>query len=198
MWLAFRADDLAQLNRAYRQRANRHLFVADATSTSTLLATNMPIAGRENQNYLADAVLDEAPTPQHPVGANFDHRIELIGYDLDLPNGRTVGPGQAFTVTWYWRALAPVPGNYQIFLHVDGAGQRLNGDHEPVAGRYPVRLWDEGDIVVDRQEMRVPANFPPGTYTFFIGFYAGESRLDVVSGPADEVDRVRAGNLIVR
>lgn len=198
VWLAFRADDLAALNRAYRQRAGRHLFVADATSSRVLLATNQPIEGRENQNYLAEAVIDVAPRPQFPVGADFDRRIELIGYDLDLPGGRTVGPGQAFTVTWYWRCRAPVPGSYQVFLHVDGAGQRLNGDHEPVEGRYPVRLWDEGDIIVDRQELRVPANFPPGAYTFFIGFYAGESRLDVVSGPADEVDRVRAGTLIVR
>lgn len=198
VWLAFRADDLAALNRAYRQRAERHLFVADATSSRVLLATNLPIEGRENANYLADAVRDTPPTPQFPVGADFDRRIELIGYDLDLPGGRTVGPGQAFTVTWYWRCRAPIPGSYQIFLHVDGAGQRLNGDHEPVEGRYPVRLWDEGDIVVDRQELRVPANFPPGVYTFFIGFYAGESRLDVISGPADEVDRVRAGTLIVR
>jgi 4-amino-4-deoxy-L-arabinose transferase-like glycosyltransferase len=198
VWLAFRADDLAQLDRAYRARTDRHLFVADASSARVLLATNQPIEHLEDQNYLANAILDRAPEVQHPVGANFDRRIELVGYDLDLPGGHTVGPGQQFVVTWYWRVMAPVPGSYQIFLHVDGMGQRLNGDHEPVQGRYPVRLWDEGDIVVDRQELRVPANFPPGQYTFFIGFYAGESRLDVISGPQDEVDRVRAGTLLVR
>ncbi|WP_053233185.1 ArnT family glycosyltransferase [Sandaracinus amylolyticus] len=198
VWLAFRADDLAQLDRAYRQRTNRHLFVADASSTRVLLATNQPPEGLASENYLADAILDEVPQVQHRVGANFDRRVELVGYDLDLPGGHSVGPGQQFTVTWYWRVMAPVPGSYQIFLHVDGAGQRLNGDHEPVDGHYPVRLWDEGDIVVDRQTLRVPANFPPGQYTFFIGFYAGESRLDVVEGPTDEVDRARAGTLLVR
>nr|MDQ3031565.1 hypothetical protein [Myxococcota bacterium] len=198
VWLAFRADDLAQLDRAYRQRADRHLFVADTSSTRVLLATNRPIEGAESQNYLANAILDEVPAVQHHVGADFDHRVELVGYDLDLPGGRTVGPGQQFTVTWYWRVTAPIPGSYQIFLHVDGQGQRLNGDHEAVEGHYPVRLWDEGDIVVDRQTMRVPANFPPGAYTFFIGFYSGENRLEVVSGPHDEVNRARAGTLIVR
>jgi 4-amino-4-deoxy-L-arabinose transferase-like glycosyltransferase len=198
VWLVFRADDLAQLNRAYRQRSGRHLFVVDASSARVLLATNVPLERRASQNYLADAVLDEAPSVQFPVGANYDRRIELIGYDLDLPGRNTVGPGQQFAITWYWRCLAPVPGNYQVFVHIDGMGQRLNGDHEPVGGRYPVRLWDEGDVVVDRQELRVPANFPPGTYTIFVGFYAGETRLDVVSGPQDEVDRVRAGTLLVR
>ncbi|UJR81339.1 ArnT family glycosyltransferase [Sandaracinus amylolyticus] len=198
VWLAFRADDLAQLDRAYRQRTQRHLFVADASSARVLLATNQPPQGLASQNYLADAILDEVPQVQHRVGANFDRRVELVGYDLDLPGGNSVGPGQQFTVTWYWRVMSPVPGSYQIFLHVDGAGQRLNGDHEPVDGHYPVRLWDEGDIVVDRQTLRVPANFPPGQYTFFIGFYAGESRLDIIEGPSDEVDRARAGTLLVR
>lgn len=198
VWLAFRSDDLAQLDRAYRQRTNRHLFVADASSTRVLLATNRPIDGFESQNYLANAILDEVPDVQHRVGVDFDHRIELVGYDLDMPGGRTVGPGQQFAVTWYWRVMAPIPGGYQIFLHIDGQGQRLNGDHEPVEGRYPVRLWDEGDIVVDRQTLRVPANFPPGQYTFFIGFYSGEQRLEIVSGPEDEANRARAGILGVR
>jgi hypothetical protein len=198
VWLAFRADDLAQLNRAYRRRTGRHLFVVDASSARVLLATNLPLERRESQNYLAEAVLDTAPEVQFPVGANYDRRIELIGYDLDLPGGHSVGPGQQFTITWYWRCLAPVPGSYQVFVHIDGMGQRLNGDHEPVNGRYPVRLWDEGDVVVDRQHLRVPAHFPPGTYTIFVGFYSGETRLDVVSGPQDEVDRVRAGTLVVR
>lgn len=198
VWLAFRADDLAALDRAYRQRTNRHLFVADASSTRVLLATNQPIEGAQSENYLADAILDEVPRVQHRVGADFDHRVELVGYDLELPGGSTVGPGQQFIVTWYWRVMSPIPGSYQIFLHVDGQGQRLNGDHEPVEGHYPVRLWDEGDIVVDRQTMRVPANFPPGQYTFFIGFYAGENRLEIVSGPEDDVNRARAGTLVVR
>ncbi|MBX7195574.1 MAG: glycosyltransferase family 39 protein [Sandaracinaceae bacterium] len=198
VWLALPAEQLAQLDRSYRQRANRHLFVADARNARVLLATNSPIEGRADENYLAGFVLDAPPAIQHMVNASYDRRIELVGYDLELPGGDTVGPGQSFAVTWYWRCVTPVPGGYQPFLHVDGFGQRLNGDHEPVNGRYPVRMWSEGDIVVDRQELRVPANFPPGDYTFFIGFYSGESRLEVVEGPKDDANRVAAGRLRVR
>ena len=85
-----------------------------------------------------------------------------------------------------------------MFLHVDGQGNRLNGDHDPVEGKYPVRLWDEGDVVVDVQELSVPANYRPGPYTFFIGFYAGEGRLTVEEGPKDTENRVRAGTVLVR
>lgn len=198
VWVTFRADDLASINREYRRRENRHLFVADARSARMILATNRPVDGMPNQNYLADAVLDEPPQPQHPVSINFDNRVELLGIDLDLPHGSYVGPGEAFRITWYFRVLAPVGGSYQPFVHIDGPGQRINGDHEPVEGRYPVRLWEPGDIIVDRQELRVPANYQRGNLTIYMGFYSGETRLEIVSGPKDEVNRGRAGILPIR
>ncbi|MBX3271993.1 MAG: glycosyltransferase family 39 protein [Sandaracinaceae bacterium] len=199
VWAAFRADDLAAINREYRRRAGRHLFVADARSARMLLATNQPVEGRENENYLAEAVLDEPPANiQHPIRIDFDRRIVLLGYDLDLPHGTYVGPGEAFTITWYFQVVAPVSGSYAPFVHMDGSGQRLNGDHEPVGGRYPVRLWEAGDVVVDRQEIRVPANYGRGNLTIYVGFWAGDNRLDVVDGPADEVNRARVGVLPVR
>jgi len=61
-----------------------------------------------------------------------------------------------------------------------------------------VRLWSEGDIVVDRQAVTVPANFPPGTYTLYIGFYSGESRLEGVEGPEDDANRAIARTFEVR
>lgn len=198
VWAAFRADDLAAVNREYRRRHGRHLFVADARSARMVLATNQPVEGMSNQNYLADAVLDTAPRPEHPTRINFDNRIELLGFDLDLPHGDYVGPGELFKITWYFRVLAPVPGGYQPFVHIDGPGQRINGDHEPVGGRYPVRLWEAGDIVVDRQELRVPGNYRRGDLTIFMGFYSGETRLEIVSGPKDDANRGRAGILRVR
>ena len=198
VWLALPAEQLAQLDRGYRTRANHHLFIADARSARVLLATNQPVSGRADENYLANVVLDTPPAMQQVVNASLDRRISLLGFNLDLPNGDSVGPGQSFAVTWVWRCDAPTPGGYQPFLHIDGFGQRLNGDHEPVDGRYPVRMWNQGDIVLDRHELRVPANFPPGDYTFYIGMYAGESRLDVVEGPEDDANRIAAGRLRVR
>ena len=198
-WAVFPADELPALNRAWRARKGEHLFVADARSARVVLATNQPIGGRPNQNFIAEAVLDEAPEVDVEVHARFDDKIELIGYDLELPQEGYIGAGQTMVVTWYWRVLRRVGGSYKIFLHVDGAGNRLNGDHEPVDGRYPVRLWDEGDIVVDRQELTVPANYRPGVYTFYIGFFSGNSRLSVEPESLnDGADRANAGRIRVR
>jgi len=197
-WAAFPADELPAVNRAFRQRTQRHLFVADARSARVVLVANEPVSGRTNENFLAKSVLSAPPRIQHPVGAFFEDKIELVGYDLDLPHGSYVGAGESFKVTWYWRALRPIPGGQKIFLHIDGQGQRLNGDHEPVGEKYPTRLWDTGDVVVDEQTLSVPANYRPGEYTMFIGFYSGEARLAIVRGPKDDANRVPAGTVRVR
>jgi hypothetical protein len=198
-WAAFPADELPAINRAFRQRTQRHLFVADARSARVILAASRSVPGVENQNFLAEYVLDAPPARmQHRVDARFEDKVELLGYDLELPHGDYVGAGESFTVTWYWRALRPVPGNFKVFLHIDGQGQRLNGDHDPVEEKYPTRLWDEGDVVRDVQRLAVPPNYRSGDYTFFIGLFSGETRLEVVRGPKDDANRVNAGILRVR
>lgn len=198
-WAAFPADQLPSIDRAYRQRTHEHLFVADARSARVILAASRAVTGVENQSFLARFVHDAPPAHiQHVVNASFQDQIELVGYDLALPHGEYVGAGEQFTVTWYWRCVAPPPGTWKIFLHVDGMGQRINGDHDPVDEKYPTHLWDRGDVVSDVQQLTVPANYRPGVYTFYIGFYSGESRLTVVRGPKDDANRVRAGDITVR
>lgn len=197
-WAAFAADQLPAIDRAYRERTGRHVFVADARSARVLLASSQPVQGIENQNFIARFVLPEVPNVQHRLAINFDNKIELVGYDLDLPHDGYVGGGESFTITWYYRCIRPVPGGYKIFLHIDGAGNRLNGDHEPVDERYPVRLWNAGDVIKDVQRLTVPGNYRPGNYTMFLGFYAGESRLSIVGARNEDDNRANAGVLRVQ
>ncbi|MEO0322632.1 MAG: glycosyltransferase family 39 protein [Myxococcota bacterium] len=197
-WAIVPTDELASLDRTFRKRRREHLWVADARSATLTLVTNEPVEGRENENFLTEVVLQELPELEHEVGGVFDGKIELAGYDLDLPQEGYIGAGQRFAITWYWRVRQRVSGSYKIFLHVDGAGNRMNGDHDPAGDRYPVRFWEPGDIIVDRQELTVPANYRPGTYTFWIGLYAGQNRLDVTEGEKDDANRLAAGRLEVR
>jgi Dolichyl-phosphate-mannose-protein mannosyltransferase len=197
-WAVIQADELPVLNRAYRRETGEHLYVADARSARLLLIAAKPIAARANQSFIASAVLKDAPKAQHPVGASYEDRIELLGYDLELPAGDSVGAGQRFKVTWYWRVVGKVPAGYQVFVHIDGHGLRLNGDHVPVGGRYPTTLWDVGDLIVDTQELAIPASYPIGDYSIYVGFFSGDQRLDVKSGLDDGDDRVNAGTLRVR
>ncbi|HEY2735089.1 MAG TPA: hypothetical protein VGI70_13930, partial [Polyangiales bacterium] len=129
---------------------------------------------------------------------NFDDKIELLGYDLALPHGTYVGAGESFTLTWYFRVIRRVPGAYRLFVHIDGEGQRIHGDHDPVDGKYPVRLWDEGDVIVDSQKIDVPASDRGGNYTMLLGFYSGDTRLPIKQGVDDGDSRARIGVLRIQ
>ena len=197
-WAVIKADSLPGLNRAYRRKTGEHLYVADARSARLLLIAARAIDGRANQNFLAAAILDADPEPQQEVGANYEDRIELLGYDLELPGDGSVGAGQRFEITWYWRVIGDAPAGHQVFVHIDGFGQRLNGDHVPVGGRYPTKLWDEGDLIADTQELTVPANYRVGDYAIYVGWFSGGKRLELKSGADDGLNRLHAGTLRVR
>ena len=43
----------------------------------------------------------------------------------------------------------------------------------------PLQHWKKGDVIIDEQELKVPADFPPGEYAMMIGLYSGNNRLKV-------------------
>lgn len=195
-WALFSRGLLTQVNRDYRARTGRHLYIADGRNPEVVLATSQPIEGRRDENPIARAFVRDA-APRFRTAIRF-REVELIGYDLDLPGGSTVGAGQAFTVTWYWKVMQAPTTDWRVFLHIDGHGQRLNGDHDPVEGLLPMRQWTVGDIVRDEQRLEVPASYPTGEYKLFIGFFQGETRMPIVSGEHTPDNRGIAGSLFVR
>jgi hypothetical protein len=197
-WAVMPTEELPAINRRYRKKSGRHLYVADATSGRAILAANRAVSDHPDENFLAKVVLDAPRTVDHPVGANFDGKIELVGYDLELPRRKHVGAGEKFRIRWHWKVLDRISGSWQVFVHIERGPSRLNGDHDPVDGKYPVSLWEVGDVILDEQELTVPAHFAPGDYQIMVGFWIGERRLEVIEGPADDGNRVRAGVLRVR
>jgi 4-amino-4-deoxy-L-arabinose transferase-like glycosyltransferase len=198
-WAAFPSSELAEIDRNFRNRTGRHLVVVDAKSARVVLAASQPVAKRADSNELSRAVLKAAPAHlQHPVAVNFDDRVELLGYDTVLPHQTYVGAGESFTLTWYFRTLRKIPSGYRLFVHIDGDGQRIHGDHDPVQNKYPVQLWEVGDVIADEQKIDVPASTRAGEYTIFMGFYSGDNRLPIRSGPNAGEDRARVGVLRIQ
>jgi 4-amino-4-deoxy-L-arabinose transferase-like glycosyltransferase len=198
-WAAFPEDSLPDVDRAFRAATGRHLFLADARSAHALLAASQPVPQRKDENYLSQAVRTDPPEHlQHPVTVNFDERVELLGYELKLPHSTYVGAGESFTLTWYFRSLRKLTTTYRSFVHIDGEGQRIHGDHDFVAGKYAVTLWEPGDIVVDEQKIDVPASSHAGEYVIYMGFYSGDTRLPIKQGPNAGEDRARVGVLRIQ
>jgi len=197
-WAAFLSDDLAEIDHAYRKRTGKHLYLVDARSSRLSLAASQPIAKHRDENPLRDAVRSEPPQIQHPIDVSFDDRVRLLGYDLQLPHENYVGAGESFTLTWYFRTVRRIANGYRIFVHIDGEGERIHGDHDPVDGKYPVQLWDDGDVIADEQKIDVPASYRGGDYAILIGFYSGDTRLPILKGPNDGENRASVGVLRIR
>jgi hypothetical protein len=76
-------------------------------------------------------------------------------------------------VTLLWRALAPPPVDYTVFVHLlDANGSLVAGnDTQPLGGRYPTTIWSAGEHILDIHNLPTPADLPPGQYQLAIGLY---------------------------
>jgi len=91
---------------------------------------------------------------EHPLQENFGGEITLHGY-------------------LFWQAEKPIQQDYSVFLHVrDQTGQTVTQlDYQPFDGRYPTKIWQPGQMLIDTRQIVIPPDFIPGEYELFIGFY---------------------------
>jgi hypothetical protein len=107
-----------------------------------------------------------------PVDAQFGEQIRL----LETAVGPAI-PGAALDVTLVWEALSPPAGDYTVFVHVlNQAGDVVAGhDAKPMENRFPTQAFQPGVRVIDRHQLALPADLPPGRYTLSTGLYQLES-----------------------
>jgi hypothetical protein len=207
----------SQLNRAYRlaqpQGSRSNIPVLDASNSNLLVAASD--AGERGSRNPLDAIVmstDRLLTREdhyHAHGryegsrfveepARYDDNLEFLGYNLDSKGMSYVPVGGSFKIKYHFRVLREMSGSWQIFIHVDGQCPRINGDHEPAGGRYPVRNWLPGDIIHDEQEITIPGYCRGGTYYVYMGFFQGDDRMRVTGGDHDRENRVVAARIVVR
>ena len=188
---------LAAINSEFRAASSgQTLPVLDATSYRFLLVSNRLEAGETDENPITQALLKELPKEKiRPSKVNYDDQIELAGWYIDPPEPKT---GARITITLYWRALKKVTRNWKVFMHIDAAGARVHGDHEPVEGLYPTSNWNTGDIIKDVYSVPFAMSNPAGRYTVWAGLYTGDTRAPVKSGDKDNENRAKLGFITVR
>ena len=59
-------------------------------------------------------------------------------------------------------------------------------------------LWLKDDLILDDHEFTLEPNFTPGSYSLFLGLFAGDTRMRVKSGPSDGENRINGGMLRVQ
>jgi hypothetical protein len=102
--------------------------------------------------YLPPAPITESqlPTDLKPIRARLAPGAELIGYKVESPN--RVTPNDSVIVTLYWRCIAPMNVDHNLFLHVLGQQRALVGniDTWTGGGLRSTSLWRVGEIYKDR------------------------------------------------
>lgn len=116
------------------------------------------------------------PVPSHPLTATLGDTIALVGYDL-ITN--TLHPGQTFTVTLYWRAMAPIQNSYKVFVHIAAADGTVQAQHDsaPVFDTRTTNTWRVGEMIVDEHQIVIPPEQSPGDYQLTCGLYLDTSPL---------------------
>jgi len=114
---------------------------------------------------------DARPGP----GVRFGEAIAVDGYGVTATRLR---PGDVLGLTVRWRALAPIPTPYKVFVHVRGPDGRpvAQTDREPLGWRRPTTTWRPGEVLEDRYGVWLPATLAPGRYRVVIGFYGPDGR----------------------
>jgi len=111
--------------------------------------------------------------PAFPSGVRFgENQLELIGYDLDLVGADTSQP--SLGITYYWRVLKPTERNLSVFIQLlnrDRDGKWAQIDTYPGFGTSPTSRWKDGQIIVDRLRLPLPAAGQPADGDIVTGVY---------------------------
>jgi hypothetical protein len=157
-------------------------------------------AGRYAGNSLVidDVIVQSAPPPdsvQQPLIILDQPAVQgltLAGYER---GGQAVAAGEAFPLALWWLADEPLRAmSIQLALvGEDGAG-RLLLVTDPVHDSYPFNEWSPPQLVIDRQSLEIPLDFPPGDYSVRVSLVSPEGeelfKLDLGSLTVEETDRL--------
>lgn len=182
------------------KRALRILLVLSLGAGGAMLpgcVEESPELTATEREALSDFISNSAPRPQHELDIQFENKVRLVGYDLDV---ESITPGQPFTITWYWHVERRLGGGWAQFTHLaDASGaDRLNQDNNgTIRERYPAARWRADEYIRDAQTITLAEDWNSDRVVFYLGFWHEAHRLQVSSGPNDGENRARAASIPV-
>ena len=132
---------------------------------------------------IRSSIVKKAPVTPGIKKINFGNKIKFLGFEV---HPERPSAGQIMTVTWYIKALAKIKKDYKVIVRFKGKkASGFDGKHVPVRGQYPTSKWKPGQIVRDRQYMRLPRTVAQD-WEVWVGFGVGHDYLK----PVDKVKLV--------
>jgi hypothetical protein len=107
-------------------------------------------------------------------------------------------PVRFFVKGWPYKLF----GLIETDIHLIGPDGQMaaQGDGPPLQGVASSSLWRAGDTLLDRHDLGLPADLPPGAYRLAVGLYdlATLQRLPVTVDGRPAGDTVELGKLVTR
>ncbi len=134
------------------------------------------------------------PPIQHPLDANFEHRVHLIGYDVHQS-------GDELQLALYWSLIVSMPQEMWVTVQlIDNDGQVIiEQDDPPWAGDATVLSWPDGLAVRAEHTLRLPTDLTPGAYALAVSLgeqdEEGQTRLLTLEG--DKGTKVILGSIVL-
>jgi hypothetical protein len=185
----FPPKDLSLLDREMRNRNQKRAFVLEKGGERFMLAVSKPLSKEKNISSLKDFVQSKPflETLPNSMNLNFNDAATLLGWSLESEGDENrLNRGQDLIFTSYWRVDGRIPSNYKMFMHFDGPGGRLNGDHDMFNNEYPTSQWQKGDYLKEVFRMEVPIYQSRGEHSVRIGLYNDKGRLKIKDEPKAE------------
>jgi len=157
-----------------------------------------PVDENAIRRKVAKWIGTEKPEFAQPMGDVFGGVVELAGVTLRRTDVKLAGTVEA---DYVFRALAKVPEDFKLVVSLvrEEDGRTVKGDHDPIGGLYPVKLWREGEYVVDRHSLHIDMYLSKvGRYGLWLGFTQNGRPVDVVGqSPTDTRKRVYLGSVTI-
>jgi len=121
---------------------------------------------------------------------NFGGKVDLLGYEM-FPTARSILPGEAITVTLYWRSRSTFDADYQVFSHAIRPNQRTSAEDngKPLKGTFSTSQWPIGQVITDVRVLRFPPTAKPGLLDVEVGWFLPQvGRLNVLADDGHVVD----------
>ena len=120
------------------------------------------------------APLDPLAEIQHPAHLRVGEGIEFLGHRVDKTR---MHPGDALTLTLYWRADSPIDESYTVFTHIEDPGVVwAQKDNIPCCDDpCPTNEWEAGAVYVDRYTLVLGPETPAGPHALVAGMYRADT-----------------------
>jgi hypothetical protein len=112
---------------------------------------------------------DKASLPDgspQSLPASFDDRLAFLGYEWLTESPEA---GDSLEVLSTWRVEDPPADPLKVFVHLVGEADALVAQHDGLGS--PPQGWAEGDLIVQKHVLPLPADLAPGLYKVYLGVY---------------------------